>query len=139
MKKLFIFCIAITVQVTACKSEVNSQDSLVGRWRLVEYCKFDQLNNCTVIQVSQQNTVFIEFTSDNKYSEKYSKIPPEHRFLGCGDGNYEINNTELGFYLPCSSSLAPRKVQIVNRGADQLILNLLPSGLKAGEFKFTRM
>jgi hypothetical protein len=139
MKKLIIFCVAVAIQVVACKSEVNSQDGLVGRWRLTEYCKLDQSNNCTVIEVSQQETVLIEFTSDNKYFEKYSKTPPQHRFLGCGNGNYEVTNAELGFYLPCSSSLAPRKVQIVKQGDNQLILNTSTSGLKAGEFKFARL
>ncbi len=139
MKKLLILCVVTVIQAVSCKSEVDSQNNLVGRWRLVEYCKLDQSNNCSTTQVKQQDAVFIEFTSDKKYFEKYAKLSPEHRFLGCGDGSYEVTKAELGLYLPCSSSLAPRKVQIVKQSDDELVLNSSTSGLKAGEFKFVRL
>ena len=139
MKKLLILWVVTAIQAVSCKSEVDSQNKLVGRWRLVEYCKLDQSNNCSITQVNQQDAVFIEFTSDKKYFEKYSKLPPEHKFLGCGDGSYEVNKAELGLYLPCSSSLTPQKVQIDKQGNDELVLNSSTSGLRAGEFKFVRL
>lgn len=90
---------------------------------------------CTAVTVPAGKNVFVFFGNDGKFSETYENTKPvEYGFLGCGSGNYSIEDEKVRIRALCMSSSNGQLYDIVSISASQLVLN--PFG--TGEYVFVR-
>ncbi|WP_340235897.1 hypothetical protein [Emticicia soli] len=77
--------------------------------------------------------MFLTFT--NTFHEKYKNtIAVEYVFLGCGGGNYELENGDVRIRASCMSSSNGRLIKIQTVSEKKLIL--IP--FEKGEYVFER-
>ncbi|MFD0878306.1 lipocalin family protein [Massilia pinisoli] len=122
MKKLLT--LALLSLLFACKEDKFDPDNLiVGKWRLISYCKPTGTNSCDNTTVPDSKRVFVEFSSKGSFTETYkSTIPVEYAFLGCGGGGYEMENGDVRIRALCMSSSNGQLIKIKSLTDKQLIL-----------------
>lgn len=134
MKKILIL-VLISLSL-ACKDDKPEPENLiVGKWKLVSYCKPAGANTCTNTTVPDSKRVFVEFSGKGRFNETYQgTIPIEYAFLGCGGGNYAIENGNVRIRAICMSSLNGAIIRVKSVTDTQLVL--IP--FETGEYIFER-
>jgi len=135
MKNLLIcmlFC-----SLLACKdTDTTPKSAIVGKWKLVTYCRPLEDKACNKITVPAEKYVFVEFSNNGEFNEYYKgTIPAEHAFLGCGMGMYEIENGDVRIRAMCMSSLQGALIKIKSISATQLVMSYLENN----EYVFERL
>lgn len=134
MKKLF--AIALISLLFACKdNKLDPDTGIVGKWKLTSYCKPTGTNSCANTTVPDSKRVFIEFSIKGGFNETYKgTIPVEYAFLGCGSGDYTIENGDVRIRAMCMSSTLGRLIKIKSVSDKKLVL--IP--FNTGEYIFER-
>lgn len=79
--------------------------------------------------------MFVTFTNTKTFHETYKNtIAVEYAFLGCGGGNYELENGDVRIRVSCMSSSNGRLIKIQSVSEKKLIL--IP--FDKGEYVFQR-
>jgi hypothetical protein len=120
----------------ACKDhKLDPDGGIIGKWKLTSYCKPAGVNTCTNTIVPDNKRVFVEFSVKGSFNETYQgTIPVEYAFLGCGAGNYEIENNDVRIRAMCMSSTSGKLIKIKSVSEKKLIL--IP--FETGEYVFER-
>ena len=134
MKKLLT--ISLISLLLACRNNsVDPENGLVGKWKLTSYCKPTGTNTCTNITIPDNKRVIVEFSGKGSFNETYKgTIAAEYAFLGCGSGDYAIENGDVRIRAMCMSSTMGRLIKIKSVSEKKLIL--IP--FETGEYIFER-
>lgn len=121
----------------ACKdTDTTPESEIVGKWKLVTYCKPSGDKSCNNITVPDNKYVFVEFSNKGQFNEYYKgTIPAEHAFLGCGMGKYELENGDVRIRAMCMSSLQGSLVKVKSISDTRLVLSYFENN----EFVFERL
>ena len=134
MKKLLTL-VFISLLFSCKENKPEPGNGIIGKWKLASYCKPSGTNTCTNTTVPDNKSVFVEFSGNGKFNETYQgTIPVEYAFLGCGSGNYEMENGDVRIRALCMSSTFGRLVKIKSVSAKKLVL--IP--FDNGEYVFER-
>lgn len=94
-KKLLALTL-ISLHISCKDKKLEPESGLVGNWKLVSYCKPSGTNTCTNVKMPSDKGVFVTFTNTKTFHETYKNtIAVEYAFLGCGGGNYELENGDV--------------------------------------------
>jgi hypothetical protein len=134
MKKIFL--LVLTTLVFACQGDkFDPENLIVGKWKLVSYCRPEETNTCNNVVVPAAKGVYVEFSKRGSFNETYKNtIPIEYAFLGCGGGGYEMENGDVRIHASCMSSLSGRLIKISSVSKQKLVL--IP--FENGEYRFER-
>lgn len=134
MRKLFT--LSFICLLFACKdTKPEPETGIIGKWRLRSYCRPTGDNVCTNTSMPSNKIVYIEFSSNGNFNETYQNtIPVEYAFLGCGSGDYKLENEDVRIHAMCMSSTTGRLIKIKSVNDTQLVL--IP--FETGEYIFSR-
>lgn len=128
MKKLLIILsIALCVGCKE-KASLDPEVNIVGKWRLVSYCKPSGglASGCLQITLPESKGVYIEFSKKGTFNETYKNtIAADFAFLGCGDGSYNVENGSVRIKALCMSSLEGRLIEINSLTSKKMVLKPL--------------
>lgn len=135
MKNVFtclLFC-----SLLACKdTDTTPKSAIVGKWQLVTYCRPLEDKICNKITVPAEKYVFVEFSNKGGFSEYYKgTIPAEHAFLGCGMGQYELENGDVRIRAGCMSSSNGQIIKVKEISDTRLVLSYFENN----EYVFERL
>ncbi|MBA4852480.1 hypothetical protein [Emticicia sp. BO119] len=134
MKKLL--SLALISLLFACKEDRPAPENLiVGKWKLISYCKRNGTNACTNITMPDNKCVYVEFSKKGSFEETYKgTIPVEYAFLGCGGGGYIMENDDIRIQASCMSSSNGALITVKLLTERQLVL--IP--FETGDYVFER-
>ncbi|RFS18161.1 lipocalin family protein [Emticicia sp. C21] len=137
MKKIHLF--VLIGLLTACQDKKNITPStgIIGKWRLVSYCypSGGLVSGCQPVVIPNNKAVYVEFSSKGLFNETYKNtIAADYAFLGCGGGNYEIEEKGIRIRAMCMSSTQGKLVEISSLSSKKLILKTYT----VGEYVFVK-
>lgn len=134
MKKLLT--LALISLLIGCKGKnLKPEIGLVGKWKLISFCQPSASYSCTDEKVPSSKGVFVTFTKAKTFNETYKNtIAVEYAFLGCGGGNYELENGDVRIRASCMSSSNGRLIKIQSISEKKMVL--VP--FDKGEYIFER-
>jgi hypothetical protein len=128
MKKLLT--LALLSLLFACKQDkFDPENLIVGKWKLTSYCKPGGTITCNSVTVPDSKGVYVEFSKKGSFNESYQNtIPVEYAFLGCGGGEYAIENGDVRIRALCMSSSNGALIKIKSLTDKQLVLMPFATG-----------
>ncbi|GAB3708380.1 hypothetical protein GCM10027592_43450 [Spirosoma flavus] len=115
----------------SCSQPENTDpaNALVGTWRLINYCQPTTGSTCAQTIIPTDKGVFVTFTNQGVFNEYYENTKPvDYAFLGCGSGDYSLEDNAVRIRAICMSSNQGRLMKIVSVNAKQLVLNPFDTG-----------
>ena len=125
MKKIYIFIVIVLLTACQDKNKVVPETGIIGKWRLVSYCypSGGLIAGCQPVVIPDNKAVYVEFSAKGSFNETYKNtIAADYAFMGCGGGNYEIENGDIRIRAMCMSSTAGNLVEISSLSNKKLVL-----------------
>ena len=132
--KNFKFLILIIACVACKKTDISTENEIVGKWKLTSITKKDVNNNIQHINVSSDKYVFVSFSESQKFEETYQNTNSfEYGFLS-GSGTYSVEDKNVRIVTYLMSSTNGVLFEIVSVDKNKLILK----NANYGEFTFEK-
>lgn len=125
MKKIYVFILIGLLTACQDKKSITPTSDIIGKWRLVSYCypSGGLASGCQPVVVPANKAVYVEFSSKGSFNETYKNtIAADYAFMGCGGGNYEIEDKNIRIRAMCMSSTAGKLVEISSLSNKKLVL-----------------
>lgn len=125
MKKIYLFIVIALLTACQDKKNIAPETGIIGKWRLVSYCypSGGLIAGCQPVVIPDNKAVYVEFSSKGSFNETYKNtIAADYAFLGCGAGNYEIEDGNIRIRAMCMSSTHGKLIEIGSLSSKKLIL-----------------